>query len=68
MKIKRNYKGNEINLFVIILLILTENLNRIYHIIIKNFKIIIRSKSSALIVIFGPLIVMILIGIAFNNS
>lgn len=35
---------------------------------IKDFKILIRSKSSALIVIFGPLVMISLIGVAFNNS
>lgn len=34
----------------------------------KNFKLIIRSKSSALIVIFGPLLLILLISAAFNTA
>jgi hypothetical protein len=34
----------------------------------KNLKILFRSKTSALIVIFGPLLVVYLVGIAFDNS
>ena len=34
----------------------------------KNFKLLISSKSSALVVIFGPLIVVLLLGVAFNTS
>ena len=37
-------------------------------IIIKNFKILLRSKSSALIMIFGPLVLISLVGLAFNNT
>ena len=36
-------------------------------IIKKNFKLLIRSKSSALIIILGPLLVIFLVGIAFDN-
>lgn len=36
-------------------------------IIKKNFKLLIRSKSSALIVILGPLLIIFLVGIAFDN-
>ena len=36
-------------------------------IIVKNFKLLIRSKSSALIIILGPLLVIFLVGIAFDN-
>ncbi len=36
-------------------------------IISKNLKLLIRSKSSALIVIIGPLLVIFLVGIAFSN-
>ncbi len=36
-------------------------------IIQKNFKLLIRSKSSALIIILGPLLVIFLVGIAFDN-
>jgi ABC-type multidrug transport system permease subunit len=37
-------------------------------IIKKNFKLIIRSKVSALIIIFGPLLIMFLVGMALNTS
>lgn len=45
-----------------------KNTNRVLAIIIKNVKVLIRSKSSALVVIFGPLLIVSLIGLAFNNS
>ena len=38
-----------------------------FKIIKKNFKLLIRSKSSALIIILGPLLVIFLVGIAFDN-
>jgi len=41
---------------------------KIFNIIHKNLKLLIRSKTSALIVIFGPLLVILLIGVAFNTS
>ena len=34
----------------------------------KNFRLIIRSRSSALIVVFGPLLLILLMGIAFNTA
>ncbi|MBR9675900.1 ABC transporter permease [Candidatus Woesearchaeota archaeon] len=34
----------------------------------KNFKILFRSKSSALVIILGPLVLIILVGLAFSNS
>ena len=37
-------------------------------IIKKNFKILIRSKSSALIILLGPLLLILLVGSAFNTS
>ncbi|MFH0979088.1 MAG: ABC transporter permease [Candidatus Woesearchaeota archaeon] len=40
----------------------------ILKVIKKNIKLLIRSKGSALIVIFGPLLVIFLVGIAFDNS
>ncbi|HLP80244.1 MAG TPA: ABC transporter permease [Acidobacteriota bacterium] len=36
--------------------------------IFKNFKIILRSQVSSLIIIFGPLLIMLLAGFAFNNN
>lgn len=41
---------------------------KIIEIIKKNIKLLIRSKSSALIVLLGPLALMLLIGLAFNTS
>jgi len=40
---------------------------RLATIIKKNFKILIRSRTSALIVILGPLLIIVLAGLAFNN-
>ena len=37
-------------------------------IIQKDFKILIRSKSSALIILVGPLLLILLVGTAFNTS
>jgi ABC-type multidrug transport system permease subunit len=34
----------------------------------KNLKLLVRAKSSALIVIFGPLLVIFLAGLAFDNT
>jgi len=42
-------------------------LRALFKIIQKNFKLLIRSKSSALIIILGPLLVIFLVGIAFDN-
>jgi ABC-2 type transport system permease protein len=42
-------------------------MNTLFKIIKKNFKLLIRSKSSALIIILGPLLVIFLVGIAFDN-
>ncbi|MBW2965514.1 ABC transporter permease, partial [Candidatus Woesearchaeota archaeon] len=39
----------------------------LFKIIKKNLKLLIRSKSSALIIILGPLLVIFLVGIAFGN-
>src|SRR3989344_9175640 len=41
---------------------------RLIEIIKKNLKLLIRSKSSALIILLGPLALMLLIGLAFNTS
>ena len=41
---------------------------KIFEIVKKNFLLLVRSKTSALIVLFGPLILMLLIGFAFNTS
>ena len=41
---------------------------KIFKIIKKDFKILVRSKSSALIVLFGPLLLILLVGLAFNTT
>lgn len=43
-------------------------IRRLGKIIKKNIKVLLRSKSSALIVILGPLLVIFLVGVAFNNT
>ncbi len=40
----------------------------LFNIIRKNLKLIIRSKSSSLIVLLGPLIIIALVGAAYNTS
>ena len=41
---------------------------KIAKIIKKDMKLLLRSRTSSLIVIFGPLLVMLLVGAAFNNA
>ncbi len=41
---------------------------KILSIIKKNFKLIMRSRISALIILFGPLLIMLIVGLAFNSS
>lgn len=41
---------------------------KLLKIISKNFKVLIRSKSSALVVILGPLLLILLVGLSFSNS
>ncbi len=43
-------------------------MNTLFTLIKKNFRLIIRSKSSALMVILGPLLLIILVGAAFNTA
>ena len=45
-----------------------DELRSTYSLIQKNLKLLIRSKSSALIVVFGPLLVIFLVGLAFDNA
>lgn len=40
---------------------------KLAYVIKKNFKLLIRSKSSAFVIIFGPLLIMLLAGLAFNS-
>ncbi len=37
-------------------------------IIVKNLKLLVRSRSSALIIILAPLLIILLLGIAFDNA
>ncbi|HIG93317.1 TPA: ABC transporter permease [Candidatus Woesearchaeota archaeon] len=34
----------------------------------KNLKLLVRAKSSALVVVFAPLMIMLILGLAFNTS
>ena len=43
-------------------------MGNIGHIITKNIKLLVRSRTSALIIIVAPLILIILLGLAFDNS
>lgn len=43
-------------------------MKKLFKLIGKNFKLLARSKSSALIIILGPLLIMLLAGLAFNNT
>ena len=40
---------------------------KVFRITAKNLKLLMRSKTSMFVVIFGPLIIMLLVGFAFNN-
>jgi len=40
----------------------------VFKIISKNFKLLTRSKASSLIIIFGPLLLIFLVGIAFDTT
>ncbi len=41
---------------------------KLFQIIKKNFLVLLRSKTSAVIILLGPLIVMFLVGLAFSNA
>ena len=41
---------------------------KIFYIMLKNYKILIRSKVSALIFFFGPLLIIFLVSLGFNTS
>ncbi len=43
-------------------------MSKIKKLIEKNFKLLIRSKFSALIIILGPILIMLLSGLAFSNT
>ena len=41
---------------------------KLFYTVLKNIKLLIRSKFSALIFLFGPLIIITLVALAFNTS
>lgn len=43
-------------------------IQKLYGIILKNIRLLLRSKSSSLIVILGPLLLVLLVGVAFNTA
>ena len=43
-------------------------MNNVFRIIAKDLKLLIRSRTSALIIILAPLLVILLLGIAFDNA
>ncbi|MCD4759286.1 ABC transporter permease [archaeon] len=43
-------------------------MDKIRHILIKNFKQILRTKVSSLIILIGPILIILLAGFAFNSS
>jgi ABC-type multidrug transport system permease subunit len=57
-----------LGIMTILLLSFYTNLHRLYQIIIKNLKILVRSKSSALVIILGPLVIIALVGMAFSGA
>ena len=40
---------------------------KLFNIIKKNFKLLLRNKSSALVILLGPLLIILLISLAFND-
>lgn len=40
---------------------------KVFKITLKNLKLLMRSKTSMFVIIFGPLLIMLLVGFAFNN-
>jgi ABC-type multidrug transport system permease subunit len=41
---------------------------KVFKVTAKNLKLLMRSKTSMLVVVFGPLLIMLLVGFAFNNN
>lgn len=41
---------------------------KLFSVMYKNYKILLRCKSSILVFFFGPLLVMLLVGVGFNTS
>src|SRR3989344_5178587 len=59
---------NPIEVIILFFAGLWKDVLRVVSIIKRNIKLLLRSKSSALVVIFCPLVVITLIVIAFNNA
>ena len=43
-------------------------MRKVLSIIGKDFRLILRSRISALIILFGPLLIMLIVGLAFNSA
>lgn len=43
-------------------------MNKVFNIVKKDFKTFVRSRSSALVIFLGPLLIVLLVGIAFTNT
>ncbi len=43
-------------------------MNNLWLLTTKNLKLLIRAKGSALIVVFAPLLIILIMGLSFNNS
>lgn len=43
-------------------------MSKLFKTIMKNYKILFRNRDSAAVVVLGPLMIMLLVGLAFNNS
>lgn len=43
-------------------------MNSLWHLTKKNIRLLLRTKGSALIVIFAPLLMILVLGLAFNNA
>jgi len=41
---------------------------KLFRTLIKNFKLLIRSKGSALVVLFAPLLIVLIIGVSFTDD
>ena len=62
--VKRKVKGSKVSEKLKELI----TLGILWNMIKKDFKLILRSKSSSLIVVLGPLLLILLVGAAFNTS
>ncbi|MEW5896161.1 MAG: ABC transporter permease [Nanoarchaeota archaeon] len=43
-------------------------MNQLWLLTKKNFKLLVRAKSSALILFFAPLLIILILGLSYNNS